>query len=221
VSNVVLGTLPFALGAAVSPAVLTVVVLILASGSHALKRAWLFALGGTILTALFIVICRTLLTQVGGSGDGPHAIDQVIDAVLAGVLGLGAIIILTRHRKASAKPGRVQALLGSNRSLVFLGLGAAAMALNASTLVIVLAGSHHITMSGAPLDAKVLAAFLLLAGAVLPLVIPPLLVTVSGTRADAFLHRLNTFTTAHQRAINATVLAALAVLLAWKALRGS
>ena len=48
-SSVVLGTLPFALGAAVSPAVLTVVVLILASGSHALKRAWLFALGGTIL----------------------------------------------------------------------------------------------------------------------------------------------------------------------------
>ncbi|MFZ9987550.1 MAG: GAP family protein [Candidatus Nanopelagicales bacterium] len=220
-SSVVLGTLPFALGAAVSPAVLTVVVLILASGSHALKRAWLFALGGTILTALFIAICRTLLAQVGGSGDGPHTIDRVIDAALAVVLGVWAILIVLRKPKAPAKPSRIQALLSSRRSVVFVGLGAVAMALNASTLLIVLAGSHHITQANAPLDSKILASALLLLGAVLPLVLPPALVTMSGARAAGFLHRLNIFTTKHQRVINAAILAAIAVLLAWKAIQGS
>jgi len=220
VSGVVLGTLPFALGAAVSPAVLTVVVLILASGSHALRRAWFFAIGGTLLTAAFIVICRTLLTQVGGATGGPHSLDRIIDAALAVVLGAWAILIVLRKPKTTGKPSRIQALLSSRKSVVFVGLGVAAMALNASTLVIVLAGSHHITQADAPLGGKVIAAALLLIGAVLPLVVPPALVMISGSRAAGFLHRLNTFTTTHQRVINAAILGAISVLLAWKAIQG-
>jgi len=61
---------------------------------------------------------------------------------------------------------------------------------------------------------------LLLIGAVLPLVVPPALVMISGSRAAGFLHRLNTFTTTHQRVINAAILGAISVLLAWKAIQG-
>lgn len=216
--SLLIGTLPFAAGAAVSPTVLTVVILILASGEHARRRAWLFAAGGTAFIAVFIAICRTLLTQVAGSGNAPDPIDRIIEGVLALALVVLALVPWLRRREPRSGPGRIQRLLSSDRSSVYLGLGVAAMALNGSTLLIVLAGSHHITMTDAATDAKVLAALILLIGAVLPLVIPPLIVSIGGHRTDGFLHRLNTFTTAHQRTINTVILSLLAALLAYKAL---
>ena len=216
--SLLIGTLPFAAGAAVSPAVLTVVILILASGEHARRRAWLFAAGGTAFTALFILVCRTLLTQVAGSGNAPDPIDRIIEGVLALALVVLALLPWLRHQKARSGPSRIQRLLSSDRSSVFLGLGVAVMALNGSTLIIVLAGSHHITQTNAALDAKILAALILLIGAVLPLVIPPLLVSIGGHRMDGFLHNLNTFSQAHQRTINTVILLLIAALLAYKAL---
>ena len=218
--GLLVGTIPFAIGAAVSPTVLTVVVLILASGQHARRRAWLFAVGGIVFTAVFILVCRTVLTQVSGSSSGPNTVDRIIEAVLAAGLVLLAALPYIRPRTADHGPSRVQRLLGSDRSAVFIGLGIVAMALNGSTLIIVLAGSHHITEADAPTQAKILAALLLLVGAVLPLVIPPLLVTILGHKADAMLERLNAFTTAHQRAINTIILLLIAALLAYKAITG-
>lgn len=218
VDQLLIGTLPFAAGAAVSPTVLTVVILILASGEHARRRAWLFAVGGTAFTVVFILVCRTLLTQISGSGNAPDPVDRIIEGVLAIALVVLAMLPWMRKRQARPGPGRIQRLLSSDRSSVFLGLGVLAMALNGSTLIIVLAGSHHITQTSAALDAKILAAVVLLIGAVLPLVLPPLLVSLSGHRADRFLHSLNNFATAHQRVINTVILIAIAVLLAYKAL---
>ena len=218
-SALLVGTLPFAIGAAISPTVLAIVVLILASGTRAVHRTWLFALGGAALTAAFILLCRTVFAQVSGSSDGPSGIDRIIEGVLAAALIALAIRVIVKKPADPAKgKGRVQRILESGNPWAYIGLGAAAMAANGSTLILVLAGSHHITITEAPLDAKIVASVLLFIGACLPLVLPPLLATIGGQHAEGFLHRLNVFTTKHQKVINAAILLLIAALLAWKAL---
>lgn len=216
--SLVVSTLPFALGAAISPTVLTIVVLILASGQQALRRSWLFAIGGTAFTAVFIVVCRTLLTQLGDPSGSRNIVGQIIEMVLAVALLVLAIMPFLRHRSDTSTSGRFQRLLGSKRWTVMVAFGAIAMSLNWSTLIIVLAGSHHITQANASASAGAAAAALLLVGAIIPLVIPPLLVTMMGHRSQAWLASLNAFTTRHQRAINAAVLILIAALLVYKAL---
>jgi hypothetical protein len=39
-----------------------------ASGTRSLRRAWFLALGGTMFSALFILLCPTLLTWKAASG---------------------------------------------------------------------------------------------------------------------------------------------------------
>lgn len=218
--GVVAGTLPFAIGAAVSPAILALVVLLLASGQHALRRTWLMALGGTVFTAVFVLICRTILVQVSSSS-GPRPADRIIEGLLAVALALLAIRAITaKPRSSSEHPSHVKAALAKDRWWMYVVLGVVGMSLNLSTLLIVLAGSHHITVSGGDESAKVLAALLLLLGACLPLLLPPLLVSLGGRHSTHFLERLNAYMTTHQKAINAGILLVLAALLGWKAITG-
>lgn len=57
-----------------------------------------------------------------------------------------------------------------------------------------------------------------LIGAVLPLLLPPLLVSLAGHRTARILRSLNNFATAHQRVINTVIMMVIAVLLAYRAL---
>jgi hypothetical protein len=56
----------------------------------------------------------------------------------------------------------------------------------------------------------------LLVVVLLPLLLPPLVVTLLGPRSDALLARLNRVVVGHQRVLNASVCFLLAALLATK-----
>ncbi len=144
----------------------------------------------------------------------------MVKLVLAAVLlGLAVRqVIRARHPKpTSGKPGKWQQRLATARTIDFVAVGFMAMLSNASTLVMILAGAHVVTVSQAPDSTKVEAAIMLGVFASLPMLLPVLGVSAFGSHADGALKALNKFTTAHRAAINAGILVFFAVLLVWSA----
>ncbi|MFI0433675.1 MAG: GAP family protein [Candidatus Nanopelagicales bacterium] len=214
--------LPFAIAAAISPTVLTVVVLILAGGQKPLARAWAFALGGVLFTVVFVFLSVTVLGNLNDADSGHQStMSRVVKLTAAAVLLLLAARQLLRARKAGPPSGssKWQKRLATARTIDFVGVGALVMLGNASTLVMILAGAHVVTVSQAPDSAKVAAAVMLGVFASLPLLVPVVGVTAFGSHATGALDRLNTFTTVHKAAINAGILVFFAVLLVWSGVK--
>lgn len=215
--------LPFAVAAAISPTVLTIVVLILAGGHKPLVRAWAFTVGGVAFTIVFVVLSVTLLGNLRDAGSGHQSTpSRVVKlAVAAVLLGLAARQLMrARHPKPrSSGPNKWQSRLATARTIDFVGVGVLAMLTNASTLVMILAGAHVVTVSQAPDSTKVEAAVMLAVFASLPMLLPVLGVTAFGSHADGALTALNKFTTDHRETINAGILVFFAALLVWSAVK--
>jgi hypothetical protein len=103
-SNLVAGVLPLALGAAVSPTVLAVNLVILGSPVKGRSRGAWFALGGfAVIAALTVVAFAGLLPSAASTG-GPDTTAAVLDlgcALLLVALGVRALV-----RTPSDKPSR-------------------------------------------------------------------------------------------------------------------
>ncbi len=191
--------LPFAIAAAISPTVLTIVLLILAGAHKPLIRAWAFTLGGVAFTILFVWLSVTIFGNLGDAGTGHQSMgSRIVKLVFAAVLLALAVrqVIRARHPKpAAGGPNKWQRRLANARTIDFVAVGFMAMLSNASTLVMILAGAHVVTVSQAPDSAKVEAAIMLGVFAALPMLLPVLGVTAFGSHADGALKALNKFTT--------------------------
>ena len=199
--------LPLALGAAVSPTLLAVQLVTLSRRTAPLARAWAVAIGSALVLAAFSL--GALLLAHGTSGS--HARSQtgaIVKLVAAVVLvGLGTRTLLRGPRPA--KTERV----GPHPRRQALLLGGVLMLTNFSTIALFFPAMHAIGISRVPLDEKVLAFVLLYTITLLPVVVPPLAVTIMGSRATPALHALNRFFVRHSRGIDAGICFAFAVLL--------
>ncbi len=220
-SGLVLSVLPFALGAAVSPTLLTLELLILSGKTRPKARAWMFVVGASATLIAFGFLAATLLRNMGdSSGAPPNPWSVAIKAVLAaGLAALGVRQLRPRRTAAEAHHGRVSKRMASAPLPFFVGTGAVAMLVNFSTLVLVLPAIHLIVHSSDSEATKVTAAVVLFLVAVAPIVLPVLAVSVVGHRSDALLARTNRFTTTHSRQINAAICLFFAALLAYASVK--
>ncbi len=209
--------IPLALGAAVSPALLTLQLLILSGPRHQVARAWAYTLGVALTVVLFIVLIATVgrgLVLASGNED------VVARAVkLAAAAGLAFLGVHTLRRPPKSEDSHSR--LADAPTLAFVPVGFGAMWLNLSSLVLMLPAVHVAVNSAAPVDQTV--AMLVLIGlcALAPALVPALVVTVLGKKRSApLLARLNGFTQAHSAQINAGICFLFAVLLLVSAIRG-
>ena len=211
--------LPYALGAAVSPFLLTVEVLILASGKQPKLRAWLYCLGAAIVTAGFITVIALGMRSLH-DGSSPGIVHRSIEFTLGVVLLLLAI----RTYFHKAKPGdehedRVQRIIQDGKPWAFFVIGVLAMITNLSSLVIIIPGVRAVQDTDTALTLRVAAFAILTVVTLLPAVVPVALVTVLGSRADGILRALNTFVTKHNKIITVAICAVVAVVLIVNALK--
>lgn len=220
-SGLLLTVLPFALGAAVSPTLLTLELLILTGRTNRKSRAWMFVIGASATILVFGIVAATLLRNVGDATASPPdpwsiGIKGVIAAVL---LGLGIRQLRPGKTAGEKHHGKTAQRMQTAKAPFFLVVGVVGMLVNFSTLVLYLPAIHLIVHSDDPVSTKWAAGLMLWGITILPIVVPVLAVSIVGQRSDPLLARLNSWTTGHSRQINAGLCFLFAALLAYSAVK--
>ena len=200
--------LPLAAGAAVSPTLLAVQLVTLSRRNRPLARAWVVAAGAATVLAGFAVAALLLAKSTGGS-QSPSEAGAIVKLAAAGLLvTLGVRTLLRGPRPAKAER------VGPHPLRQAAVVGAVLMLTNFSTIALFFPAMHAIGISTVAFADKAIAFALLYLITLLPALLPPLAVTLLGTRATPALQALNRFFVRHHRSIDAGICLAFAALLA-------
>ncbi len=211
----VVSVLPLAIGAAVSPTLLALQLLVLTGSTHPVSRAWALAGGAAVVLAVFSLLGVTVLNRLHPSEPHRHSVHGAVIMFLCG--GLLAVLavrsVLKRPTPAEQHKTRTAGRLQNAPTGWFLGVGAIGMVVNFSTLVLFLPALHEITRSSVGITGRVMVFVLLYLITLVPVLVPVGLVTVLGDRAQPLLESTHTFVTRHARMIGIVIEVVFAVYL--------
>lgn len=212
--------LPFALGAAISPTVWAIELLILTGKQHAKARAWSFVGGFAVVLVVVLLVFTTLLRNLTTSGGGPSPLSRGLDVAFA-LLLIGAGLRQLHPSKTSGEKqqSKLQQRLATGGLATYAVIGMIAMLTDASTIIMLLPGTHEIARSDASADIVLAAEVMLFVIVMIPILLPVGLLTIAGHRADTFLVSVNTWVTKHQRLINALVCFLIGALVGYGAFK--
>lgn len=209
--------LPLAVGAAISPTLLVVQVLILSGKHKPVSRAVGVAVGaGVVLLGLSLAFA-TLLTGFGQtpSGEKPSLVSEII-RVVAALLLLFLGIRSVANRKRPPNTARAQRFAEA-KWREFVAVGMVIMITNISTLVLFAPALHMIVTAPVPEVDKAIAYCVLFLITMAPLLVPLGAAVALGDRAKPWLARLNAFVTRHNATISAIVCFGFAAYLIYLA----
>jgi hypothetical protein len=209
--------LPLALGAAISPTILIVVLLVLGSPSHPRIRGTAYAAGGiTVLIVLAVVSLTVLQRRVTGhpASDPIYGWIDIGFGVLMAIIGARALLTPPKPRSAPTGGADQPAHFGR-----FYAIGIAMMVTNFSTLVLFVPAMKDVAVASVGTGAKAFTVVLVLAVASVLAWAPVLLDVVAPKAASRVLNPLNTFMTSHQRAVTVTVCFVFSIVLIAKGAR--
>ncbi len=208
--GLLLKILPLALGAAISPMLLTVQIFILAGKRSPVLRSWAYTCGALLSLIAVTFIGASLFTFLHRH-TGPNDVGGVIKTVAALLLLLLAVRAW-RNKGGSARA--LQRRLDRAPTWEFLIVGVLAMILNFSSIVLFLPAVHEISHASVDPANKLTAYAVLVGITLLPALAPALLATLLGPKSDTILGKLNAFVTAHGNQINAAICLFFTVYLA-------
>jgi hypothetical protein len=209
--------LPLALGAAVSPTILIVNLVILSSRRHPRARSAAFSAGATAVLVVWAVLSFSVIRPVAHHRATSSPLYGWIDLAFALLLvGLGL-----RNLSTPPRPPRPRATDPDDAARVgrFVLLGIGMMLTNFTTLVLFLPLVREIVVSDVATTAKIVVAAVSIAVVTVVAWGPLLATVVWRERADRALGALNAAITRHQRTIGALVAIAFGVYLAIKGFR--
>lgn len=205
---------PLALGAAVSPAVLTIQLLLLAGNTEPLRRGWAYAVGITITTIVYVAVLGTVARGLTLHSSDQSDLERIIKLLAAAALAALGVRAL-RSPKGGGLMRRVQSM-GDAPLPDFIVLGVIAMMLNLSSLALMLPAVHLAVNSGSEVAAQLT---LISLCAIAPAVLPVLFATSLGSKSKPVLSALNNFTSKHSAQISAAICFLFVVLLVISAVR--
>jgi hypothetical protein len=210
--------LPLAIGAAISPTLLALQLLVLTGATKPLARAWAVAAGSALVLAAFSVVGLTVLGRLQPATHGHHSLrGAVIMFIAAGLMAFLAVrSLIRRPTPAEQQKSRTAGRLETAPTYWFVGVGAIGMVVNFSTLVLFLPALHEITRSSAGLLVRGVVFVLLYVITLLPVVVPVGLVTILGERADPALEATHAFVNRHARQIGIVIEVVFAIYLVGK-----
>ena len=219
--SLLMTVLPLALGAAVSPTLLALQLLVLTGTTHRLARAWALTLGATLTLGIFSVLCVTALSRIRPHHEAHKSAGEAAVLLVSGVLLAAVAIRSLVHRPTAGEQhsSKIAQRLTTAPTAWFLGVGAVGMLVNFSTLLLVLPAVHEITHSSADTASKAVVFAVMFVIVLLPVLVPVLLVTVLGTGADRTLDATHAWVTRNGRTIGTVIEGVFAVYLVVKGLR--
>lgn len=219
-SQLPVDVVPLALGAAVSPTLLALQLLVLSGPTHRLARGWSLALGAALVLGAFSFLCLKALQH----SQPHHAHKSATDAavlIASGVL-LGALAVRSRIHRPTLEEhhsSKTAERVATAATPWFIGVGALGMVVNFSTLLLVLPAIHEITRSNATTPDKVVAFTVMYLIVLLPVLMPVVFASVMGRRADGPLDVTHQCVGRNARSIGTAIEARFAVYLLVKGVR--
>ena len=213
-----MSVLPLAVGAAISPTLLTLQLLVLTGTTRPIARAWALAAGSALVLAVFSILGLTVLNHLHPVDHHHHSLrGAVIMFTAAGLLvALAVRSLIRRPTPAEQHDSRTAGRLQTAPTFWFVGVGAIGMVLNFSTLVLFLPALHEITRSPIGLADRSLVFGLLFVIVLLPVLIPVALVTILGEHARPALEATRHFVARHSRQIGILIEVVFAAYLVAK-----
>lgn len=210
--------LPLAVGAAISPMLLVVQVLVLSGKHKPVSRAVGVTVGaGVVLLGLSLAFATLLKgfgqDPTGGKPSLTMEIIRVLAALL--LLFLGIRNIANRHRPPNASRAN---RFAEAKWREFVAVGMLVMVTNISTLVIFAPALHMIVAAPVSNVDKAITYCLLFLITMAPLLIPLGATVALGAKAKPWLARLNEFVTRHNATISAIVCFGFAAYLGYLAI---
>jgi hypothetical protein len=199
--------LPLAVGAAISPTLLALQLMVLTGTTRPRARAWAVAAGSALVLAVFSLLGLTVLNHLHPAAHGHRSVrGAVIMFIAAGLLVVMAVrSLLHRPTSAERQKSHTAGRLATAPTYWFVGVGAVGMVVNFSTLVLYLPALHEITRSTGGLGDRVVAFALLFVITLTPVLAPLGVVSVLGARADPALQATHAFVTRHARQIGTVI----------------
>ena len=219
--QLLVAVLPLALGAAVSPTLLALQLLVLSGPTHRLARAWSLAIGAGLVLGAFSLLCVTGLQHLRPHHDGHKSATDATVLLASGLL-LGALAVRSRIRRPTAgerHSSKIADRLTKASTPWFVGVGAIGMVVNFSTLLLVVPAVHEITHSSAPTTDQFVAFVALYLIVLSPVLVPVVLATVLGSGADRALDATHEWVGRNARTIGTVIEAVFAVYLIVKGVR--
>ncbi len=210
--------LPLAVGAAISPTLLALQLLVLTGETRPLARAWALSGGAALVLAVFSILGVTVLNHLHPGRHGhPSLRDAVILFIAAGLLTFLALRSLhERPTPAEQQTSRTAGRLQHAPTSWFVGVGALGMLVNFSTLILFLPALHEITRSSVDAEGRAVAFAVLFVVTLLPVLAPVAVVSLLGERAQPALRATHTFVSDHARRIGMVIEVVFAVYLTLK-----
>jgi hypothetical protein len=224
VSELLARVVPLALGAAFSPTVLAVELLILSAPKRALARAVSYV-GGVLVILVGLTVIGLLVTNHGtGAGSAANPVTRAIDGTLGFVLLILALhtavraLTTDRHRSPSADDEEHSSRFTSlPASFVF---GIVMMSSNFSTILLYLPALREINAAPVGVDGQAVAVVVLFLIVVTPIVSPIVVRVIAPEPSSRWFASLHRFITRHQTQIAVAVEVIFGVYLLLKAVRG-
>jgi threonine/homoserine/homoserine lactone efflux protein len=210
--------LPLAVGAAISPTLLALQLLVLTGATRPVARAWAVVAGAALVLAAFAVLGITALDHLRPAEHHHHSLRGAVIMFLAGGLmaGLAVRSLLRRPTPAEQHKSRTAERLETAPTFWFVGVGALGMVVNFSTLVLFLPALHEITRSSAGNAGRAVVFGVLFVVTLLPVLAPVVLVAALGRRAEPALDTTHAFVNRHARQIGVVIEVIFAVYLVAK-----
>lgn len=214
-SDLLGAVVPLAVGAAISPTLLALQLLVLTGRTSPRARAWALAGGAALVLGAFSVLGLTVLGHLRPAEHDHHSVrGAVIMFIAAGLLAALAVRSLLRRPTTAEQHGsRTSARLETASTGWYVVVGAVGMVVNFSTLVLFLPALHEITRSTVDLEDKSVAFALLFVITLVPVLAPVVAVSVAGQRATPVLDSLHALVTRHARQIGLVIEVGFAVYL--------
>ena len=217
VGELVAKVLPLAIGAAISPTILIVVLLVLGGPVHPRARGVAYTAGAiTVLLVLTAISLTFLRRSVVGKGpaDPIYGWMDIGFAVLIFLIGLRELLTAPKPKQPPGNGADAAAHLGR-----FYVIGLVMMLTNFSTLVLYVPAMKEVAIADVGMGGKVAVTVLVLAIASALAWVPVLLDIVAPRAAARVLNPLNAFMTRHQKSVTVVVCFAFTVFLMAKGAR--
>ncbi len=215
-SQLLLQELPLAVGAAVSPLVLIVQLMLMARPGARLASSWAFVAGNLLVLVAWTGVGSSLGHHLSPRRMGGDPVAAHLEIVLA--LVLLSLALRAMRMPLSAVPQEPARPPGRHPLLGAFGLGLGTMGANVTTFVLYLPAAQEVGRAAFRPGLELLAYALLALITLLPAWAPPALVMATGAAGRRQLERLHDFVVRHRRGINAAVALFFALMLGMRGL---